>query len=191
MTRTESARRPDCQCFRNRFEVAVGTRGRGTRGHGWRQVHDGSERGVRNAGSEPLRGGAFAGRRSSLDPAAFADSVENFGKRYSAAAPMHTPAFSRSLRQARRTLPGLKARPSRKREGAVRGVAERVLSPSSDPKLDPVPRRGTDECSRDARLAKYPEVTLDSPSIHRQVGGDSHPRNPKRPEDRGPPILLR
>ena len=78
-----------------------------------------------------------------------------------------------------------------KREGAVRGVAERVLSPSSDPKLDPVPRRGADQRSRDARLAKHPEATLDSPSIHRQVGGDSHPRKPKHPDDPGPPSLLR
>ena len=53
-------------------------------------THGGGHR--RNAGSAPERGvrgrgvRAFAGRRSSLDPAAFADSVGNFGKRYSTAA---------------------------------------------------------------------------------------------------------
>ena len=59
------------------------TRGKGTRGL--------RERGVR----------AFAGRRSSLDPAAFADSVGNFGKRYSAAAGCPESLKCEALRRGR------------------------------------------------------------------------------------------
>ena len=58
-----------------------------------------------NAGSAGERGvRAFAGRRSSLDPAAFADSVGNFGKRLSTAAGCPESLKREALRRGHRRL---------------------------------------------------------------------------------------